>query len=340
MSSDQTDNSPSKHEEGVEMESSMIQRDTFEESIQKMQQGISEYKPSTFALYLDANGYQMVELVTEEENGSVKVRTQTDKFFMCPKTSLKILQPEVVQLIKGETDLSTKDDEIEKKNLEYQLSPTADISEELTCCQKFMNCCSPPRDDLRSNKFRRTVRRSINFLNLSARKKAILLDRYVSLVENYEKTRKRYTIAYNSTRSMVTLLNILTPAFVSIQPMWGGEAYTNGMYWTTFATTIVSGLITSYIGLFKLDKKFYSTTQAYLRLETEGWCYFTLTGKYGKDPDNPTFHPTHENRFFRFCAEVEGIRRSEMKVDMVKPPNMSTTSSSACTNSQEGTRRK
>ena len=339
MSGDQTDNSTSKDEEGVEIATSMIQRDTFEESIQKMQQGISEYKPSTFALYLDANGYQMVEIL-EEENDKVKVRTQTDKFFLCPKTSLKILQPEVVQLIKGETDLSTKDDEIEKKNLEYQLSPSADISEELTCCQKFMNCCSPPRDDLRSNKFRRTVRRSINFLNLTSRKKAILLDRYVSLVENYEKTRKRYTIAFNSTRSIVTLLNILTPAFVSIQPMWGGEAYTNAMYWTTFATTVISGLITSYIGLFKLDKKFYSTTQAYLRLETEGWCYFTLTGKYGKDPDNPNFRPTHENRFFKFCAEVESIRRSEMKVDMVKPPNMASTNSSAGTGSQEGTRRK
>ena len=155
MDGDQTD--ASNTDEGVELQaSSMIQRDAFEESIQKMHQGITEYKPSTFALFLDANGYQMVDLIAEEENGSVKVRTQTDKFFMCPKSSLKILQPEVVQLIKGETenDISTNDDEIEKKNLNYQLSPSADISEELTCCEKIVNCCSPPRDDLRSNKWR------------------------------------------------------------------------------------------------------------------------------------------------------------------------------------------
>ena len=106
---------PKKH---IEMETNpMMKRDTFEDSIQKMQDGMHEYKPSTYALFLDANGYQMVEILEEENNENVKVRTLTNKFFECPKNSLTILQPEIVQLIKGETETncSTKDDEIERK---------------------------------------------------------------------------------------------------------------------------------------------------------------------------------------------------------------------------------
>lgn len=329
-------------EKEMELNTNPMMSRNHDRSILKLQESVDEFKPAEYGMFLDARGWHMVEIMEKIDN-QMKVKTQKNKIFVVPSKRINILQPEVVQLIKAETDsvASTRDDEVEKKNLDFQLAPSNDISEPLSCCQKCFHCfmCHAPRDDLRSNKFRRNVRRSINFLNLSSRKKALLLDRYVSLVETYEKMRAKYTYAYNSTRSIVTLLNILTPAFVSIQPMWGGEAYTNAMYWTTFATTVISGLITSYISLFKLDKKFYSTTQAYLRLETEGWCYFTLTGKYGKDFENPTVIPTHENRFHKFCSSVEGIRRLEMRVDMVKPRNNGSHASTTG-GSQDGTTRR
>ena len=171
---------------------------------------------------------------------------------------------EMAQWVKNEAyseSNSTREDDVEKRNLNHQLSPNYDITEKVSCCSRMCSLimCKAPRDDIRSKKFRRNVRRSINFLNITTRKKAILLDRYVSLVEAYQKTRKRYTYAYNSTRSVVTLLNILTPAFVSIQPVFGADTYYNFMYWTTFATTVVSGLISSYIGLFKLYFSSHST---------------------------------------------------------------------------------
>lgn len=286
------------------------------------------YKPVELALFTDANGVQLVEII-KKTGQTYTLKNKMEKTFDASRDLVKQLSPEMAQWVKNEAyseSNSTREDDVEKRNLNHQLSPNYDISEKIPCCSRIctMILCRAPRDDIRSKKFRRNVRRSINFLNITTRKKAILLDRYVSLVEAYQKTRKRYTYAYNSTRSVVTLLNILTPAFVSIQPVFGADTYYNFMYWTTFATTVISGLISSYIGLFKLDKKFYSTTQAYLRLETEGWCYFTLTGKYAKNIENPLIKVTHENQFRRFCAEVENIRRSEMKTDMVKTHYLNT----------------
>ena len=304
----------------------------FSKSIDKLYSE-EEHVPKQFALFLDADeGYQMGEIMKTGKE-TVKLRTKQKKIFSVPRRSIQLLSAEVVQLIKGEDapSCNTNDDEAERKNLEYQLAPTNDITEPPTCCENVKSCfCCTPRDDLNSTKFKRNVRRSINFLVLSSRKKAILLDRYVSLVETYAKTRIRYTNAYNATRSIIAVLNILTPAFVSIMPLFENSnlMYTNTMYWVTFGTTVISGLTNAFERLFRLDRKFFSTNRAFLLLETEGWHYLTLTGEYSaKTPDGN--EPTHDNKFSAFCHEVECIRRSEMKVDMARPTNGTSTAASS-----------
>ena len=86
------------------------------------------------------------------------------------------------------------------------------------------------------------------------------------------------------------------------------------MYWTVFCTSLAAALLNGFISLFKVDKKFQSSTRAYLNLESEGWCYFSLVGKYGEmDPDS-NIVPTHSNRFAMFMQTVEKIRRGEARV--------------------------
>ena len=220
-----------------------------------------------------------------------------------------------------ECDTDVQDDYIrianELINLRKQLAPRRvyKIDEDLPRKSKYCSSCCEVEDDSRSNEFRRNVRRVINLLNISPRKKAILLDRYVSLVEEYAKTKKYFTYTYNAARITTTLCGIITPALVSIQPLFGANAVQNPVYWSTWGTSLLSGIVSGYIALFKLDRKFYSTTKAYLRLEGEGWAYLTLSGKYANvslDGDEPT----HANRFTMFCNEVESIRRGEVSVDM------------------------
>ena len=106
-------------------------------SILKLQESVDEYKPAQYGMFLDANGWHMVEIIEKIDN-QMKVKTQKNKIFVVPSNKITILQPEVVQLIKGETDsvASTRDDEVEKKNLDWQLAPSNDISEPLSSCQK------------------------------------------------------------------------------------------------------------------------------------------------------------------------------------------------------------
>ncbi len=73
------------------------------------------------------------------------------------------------------------------------------------------------------------------------------------------------------------------------------------------------GLLTNYINLFKLDKKFYSINKTYLKLVAEGWMFFELSGIYAKQ-NNENIIPTHNLRFNMFCNEIEKIRAGELEV--------------------------
>lgn len=228
-----------------------------------------------------------------------------------------------------DTDLS--DDYIRARqeidNLKTQLSPRV-YDEEVKSNQKG-HCCGlcDPVDDAKSKKFRRNIRRVVNLLNISPRKKCIILDRYVSLVESYSKTKTYYTYSYNGARIVTTLCGILTPALVSIQPMFGTDTIHNPLYWSTWGVSLMSGIVSGYIALFKLDRKYYSTTKAYMTLESEGWCYFTLTGRYAVTYEGEG-DPTHANRFAMFCDAVETIRKGEQKVDISSSSSSDTSSSS------------
>ena len=194
-------------------------------------------------------------------------------------------------------------------HLERQLkpSPLRDSALHRRTC-----CC---RNSIRDNRFRGSVRRMVHFINVSPRQKALILDRYVSLVEQYSGVKRRYTRAYHCTRFFTTLFGIITPGLVSIQPFFGSEATSNPMYWSVFTTSLAAALLNGYISLFKIDKKFASSTKAYLNLESEGWQYFSLVGKYGKVDSMTGERPSHTNRFNTFMDSVERIRKGEAKVN-------------------------
>lgn len=194
--------------------------------------------------------------------------------------------------------------------LEQQLKPTPVRAPTL----RHRTCCCE-RDPARNNRFRGSVRRMVHFINVSPRQKALILDRYVSLVEQYSGVKRRYTRAYHCTRFFTTLFGIITPGLVSIQPFFGSEATTNPMYWSVFTTSLAAALLNGYISLFKIDKKFASSTRAYLNLESEGWQYFSLVGKYAKVNPVTGARPSHANRFNLFMDSVERIRKGEAKVN-------------------------
>ena len=77
---------------------------------------------------------------------------------------------------------------------------------------------------------------------------------------------------------------------------------------------LLAALLNGFISLFKVDKKFQSSTRAYLNLESEGWSYFSLVGKYAEINPVTNMNPSHANRFNMFMQTVEKIRKGESRV--------------------------
>ena len=73
--------------------------------------------------------------------------------------------------------------------------------------QYYIACCCIPRKN-RDHKLK--IRRIINLLTLSPQKKAILLDRYVDLVNNYRIQSFWYSYTFNTLRFIIQIGSLLT----------------------------------------------------------------------------------------------------------------------------------
>jgi hypothetical protein len=77
--------------------------------------------------------------------------------------------------------------------------------------------------------------------------------------------------------------------------------------------TIFNGVLT----LFKVDKKYYFLNTTMERLRSEGWQYFSLTGRYdGRLLKNTT--PNHQNQFIHFTHYVEKIKMKQVEEEYYK----------------------
>ena len=221
------------------------------------------------------------------------------------RQSLESLHPNPSSL---KDDYQYHHDEIEHLNVQLSPREVSSRSRSAKCCD-----CLSGKPESRSTRFRIQTRRVLNLLNLSPRRKALLLDRYVSLVERYGDVRRRYTRTYNSVRFVTTLCGIMTPALLSLQPLWGSTDTENPIYWSSFGTSFTLALLNAWMSLYKVDKKFMSSTRAHISLESEGWQYFGLVGAYGGSEMDP--NPTHASMFQKFMDRIESIRNNEAKLD-------------------------
>jgi hypothetical protein len=91
--------------------------------------------------------------------------------------------------------------------------------------------------------------------------------------------------------------------------------------------TIFNGILT----LFKVDKKYFFLNTTLERLRSEGWQYFSLTGRYSGQLLKSE-KPTHSNQFKYFTHYVEKIKMKQVEEEYYKAeekvahnPNSTTT---------------
>ena len=135
--------------------------------------------------------------------------------------------------------------------------------------------------------------------------------RYLSLLKTYSSRIIYIDFFHHFTRSFVSLGSVIVPALLSIQSPTSPSSV--GLYWTTW---LISLLVTSFhnlVTIFRFDKKYFAIHNTYEKLQTEGWSYLQLSGRYsGHHPPLPPVIPTHKNQFQLFVHTIEKVQMRQI----------------------------
>jgi hypothetical protein len=155
----------------------------------------------------------------------------------------------------------------------------------------------------------------IRQMNIDTFKKRIIIARFINLIKSINSQVCTVCYTYNFMKFFQQTGSIIIPSILSIQGATGGNSsFHTGMYWGTWGLSLTIGLLTNWIQLFKLDKKFilYSSIQS--KLEQEFWLYISLTGRYGnpitiirKDGSIKIKKSTHKDKIDVFLQRIEEL---------------------------------
>lgn len=176
-------------------------------------------------------------------------------------------------------------------------------------------CCTKYKD---SSNFRNILYN----LALTDVQKQIIQIRYLSILENFQRRSRNYSYIFFSGHFIVTVGSLFVPALLSIQNSdksftFSGFNFSVQVYWATFVISLLVTIFNGIITLFKVDKKYYFLNTTLERLRSEGWQYFSLTGRYDGRLLK-TDIPNHSNQFVHFTYYVEKIKMKQVEEEYYK----------------------
>ena len=133
--------------------------------------------------------------------------------------------------------------------------------------------------------------------------------RFLEEIKNYEKKRDKTKIYYNFFRFSVTTGSILLPAILSIgqmDPTKLPKNFDQISYWMTWIISLLVTMSNGFLQLFSLDKNYFNYSVVVEQLKTEGWQFFSLSGKYSE-------FDTHQEAYKTFLKYVESIKRKQVE---------------------------
>lgn len=133
--------------------------------------------------------------------------------------------------------------------------------------------------------------------------------RYIEEIDYYQKKRDKTKFYYNFFRFSVTTGSILLPAILSIGQMDPAKLPKNFdqiSYWATWIISLLVTMSNGFLQLFSLDKNFFNYSVVVEQLKTEGWQFFSLSGKYSDFDD-------HQDAYKTFLKYIETIKRKQVE---------------------------
>lgn len=149
---------------------------------------------------------------------------------------------------------------------------------------------------------------------LTPYQKNTLINRYISLVEDFGQRTSYYTIVFHTGRTIVTVGSLIVPALLSIQ-YTGDLSYQ--IYWLTWFISLLVTTFNGVLTLFKIDKKYYFLHTTLEQLKSEAWQYIHLSGKYSGHYTKGVL-ATHQNQYVFFCHNMEKIKLKQVEEEYYK----------------------
>ena len=153
----------------------------------------------------------------------------------------------------------------------------------------------------------RTFRRAIEMTDLPANRKVLFINRFVRHVEDLEIKKRRTTRMAAVLNGTVSIGSVVTPALLSIQII--PEDGSNYIFWVTWGVSLLTGISTAFLSLFKLNQAKEVYADVLRRLISEGSKYLSLTDSYATKYELNA----HDAQFPLFSSNVEAIILSETR---------------------------
>lgn len=139
--------------------------------------------------------------------------------------------------------------------------------------------------------------------------------RYLLLLKSYKFRIGYIDFLHHFTRLFISLGSVAVPALLSIQSPTSDRSIE--LYWTTWALSLSVTCLHNFVSIFRFDKKFFAIHSTYEKLQSEGWSYLQLSGRYSGVngyPHNPPHQikPTHQNQFGLFVYMIEKIQQKQI----------------------------
>lgn len=136
---------------------------------------------------------------------------------------------------------------------------------------------------------------------LTGRSKLIIKERYLNLYEKYLKRSVGINLLYNSSRIIATVFGIVVPALITLDNEISDKTDTSRIIgYVTFTMSLTVTIINALLDLFQVNKQSYTYSLTKDNLETEGWLFLSLTGRYHKYDD-------HSECWRKFLYKVEKL---------------------------------
>ena len=167
----------------------------------------------------------------------------------------------------------------------------------------MLSCFSSGYD----NKFRNIIKH----IDLGETQRKLMLSRFLSEVNLYDKKARIAEFFYIFFSLIITIGSVVLPALLSIQNLDFSDdeevdsKYRERVYWITWSLSLLISISNALIQLLSLNKQYTSYINVRENMSSEGWKYLGLCDDYNQG--------NHKNNFTRFIEKIEEIKNEQTK---------------------------